>query len=826
MVSKFADLVPLIMRWLKRSRSNLISTVDSITILFSKTAFLNIGLSLDVEISLDSVVSDNLIREYNIKVNEIPAVKEQHKYIKSLISLFPAHTYGKKAKIRQTSNYMVKIIDILFKSLCNELKVSPKSDLRHPLSINFAKPYEIKMFIDMVCERTSLQEGSGKSSLDQMLRNGGIIGSFHAFLQKNLRRMMIRIKKYSRINVPKNKDGSFYTPSWLADFVNEKALYQYLEVNHHRPPVIADLCCGLGSFIDKFLNHSDKPILDQFGANFQLQNYIFGYDKDPFVIDIIRLNHALLGLREFEHLNIANLSVRNTLTEPPDKTFEILIGNPPWGGNLNKKTVRKMKDLNNFIDQQYDSYSLFLARNLHSLKAGGILYLVLPETLLLNPNYVKIRRHILENTTIIELIHLGEGIFNSVRMPCIILGLRKKMPEPEHEINISIIHSDKIKSQLKSGKRTLYDIVSNPEIDENKSMVSFFKRIQSSFIENHFKRLDIFTSTAEKVLLDAMKEGDHWDLKALVDNSRGVEINKKGKVIQCPTCNIWQPPPKWQIEKYSGLRFTDCNVCGNRIIFEKLRNRDRIIIDAFPDDKKELEKMMKSAPYDYILLGEHVHRYFLSGHAVIKLDYRGLKYKSEDIYKQKKIVVRKTSKKINACIDYDSQYTIQVVYQFSLNDSYRQYEFLLEYILGILNSAPMDFFYRKTHQYAYRKSFPHHLQTNILSLPIPKIDLENRKSQQYNIYLKIILDVFIITLLTESSKNANISDGLLDNIDKFKGKYRRELQGWKIDDLCFSNFGCAFEDLIKNPQIVRNPKEKIPLFEKELDDLVRKLFKD
>lgn len=827
MPEEFVDLIPLIMRWIKRSRSSLVSIVNNITYFFTKTAYLNITINLGIEIPFQNVISDNILREYNIQRDQLSSFTDSSDSgsIDNLLSLFPRRTYGRHKNSTKMANYMLKVLDIAYQQACKQLRLAPKSDLKRSLLASFAKPYEIKMFIDLVCEKTNINQNSSEVKLKNLLSHGGIVGRFHTFIQRNLREMMLKIKKFSRINVPKNQEGSFYTPYWISEYMNSVSLGEFRKSDRAKSPNIADLSCGLGSFLDAMLSKfASSEMLNIFGVNYSLGNHLYGYDKNPFIIDIMRLNHSIMNAAGLNHINIANFIVQDTIMTSLEKNYDILLGNPPWGSKIDKKNVRKLKDLDPFVTQQYDSYSLFLARNLRSLADNGILYLVLPETILLNPNYLEARKYLLNKTRILEIVHLGENVFDSVNMPCIILGLKKTRPNEDHKIRILIIHDDDLKEKLQSESLKISEIIDRKDFLVKDYNITYFERIQDNFKDNQMYKFDIFTSAEEKELLSSMKTGNNWELKDLVNNSRGVEINKKGRLIQCYNCNVWQAPPKWQIEKYSGLRFTECNVCGNNIIFEKLKKKDQIIMDEFPDSDDEIQKMLGKINYDYILLGEHVHRFYLSGRALLKLDYQGVKYKSQEIYKEKKIVIRKTSKTLDACIDYDHHYTIQVVYQFSLNEQYREHKFLLEYILGVICSSSMEFFYRKTHQYEYRKSYPHHLQINILSIPIPVIDFTHTDSRSYSLYIEIVHDVLFLMLLYQLTNSDGVSQRLLKDIEIFHEIYEKTLMRLNLKDLCFRYFACSIEDVIKNPQIIREPAKYIEEFEENVNKNVQILF--
>jgi DNA-directed RNA polymerase subunit RPC12/RpoP len=305
-------------------------------------------------------------------------------------------------------------------------------------------------------------------------------------------------------------------------------------------------------------------------------------------------------------------------------------------------------------------------------------------------------------------------------------------------------------------------------------------------------------------------------LKELCLNSRGVEIGKKGKVIQCYHCGVWMPPMQWKLEKKSAKRYNTCRVCKNKLFFEKMKKKDSIILDDGFSSKK-----IKSSN---ILLGENVNKYYTRGQKVIKLGYRGIKYKSEQMYKEKKIVLRKTSDSIAATVDYQGRHTIQVVYQFSLKEDYKKYPFLLEYILGIITSKIMYFFYSKKHVYNNRKNFPHHIQSNILNLPIPSVKFEEKTSLNYRLHIKIAFCSMLLMFLNQTSKTHVIDRQLIKQFREFIKINQNLIESEGFFPLIDEKIKTGFRKLLEKPKHINISQDKIEFFEGKLNEFVENMF--
>ncbi|MHA1444272.1 MAG: HsdM family class I SAM-dependent methyltransferase, partial [Candidatus Hodarchaeales archaeon] len=158
--------------------------------------------------------------------------------------------------------------------------------------------------------------------------------------------------------------------------------------------------------------------------------------------------------------------------------FNVIIGNPPWGANITriKGQISYLKS----ATSQMDSWSLFIERCLIGLQKNGFLGLVVPNTLLLNPNFTQIRSILLSQCTITHIINLGEGIFPGVTQPTMILIAKKTRSVPSHKI--SIITS--------TSKQTREEIMKS---QVNFDTFSYLSCLQSRFEKNKNKEFDIFS---------------------------------------------------------------------------------------------------------------------------------------------------------------------------------------------------------------------------------------------------------------------------------------------------------------------------------------------
>ncbi len=117
------------------------------------------------------------------------------------------------------------------------------------------------------------------------------------------------------------------------------------------------------------------------------------------------------------------------------------------------------------------------------------------------------------------------------------------------------------------------------------------------------------------------------------------------------------------------------------------------------------------------LIGSDIDRYQVKGTHWLKLGEREIDYKDPLLYRGEKILIRKTGSGINAVLDKDS-YVIQVIYILRAKRS----DCNLRYLLGILNSKLMAFYYYSRFGQKEREVFPHLTQNKVLQLPI-RVDM-------------------------------------------------------------------------------------------------------
>lgn len=205
-------------------------------------------------------------------------------------------------------------------------------------------------------------------------------------------------------NIGKRKaTGSYYTPTKVVETLIKKLDFQ-------KSQTILDPCCGTGNFLLQLPEHITF-------------DSVYGNDIDSASVKVTRLNMAL-------KYGVSISSIYDHITELdylinyPNKDFQYIIGNPPWGYEFSEDEKSKLRSIyKSTSGKNIESYDVFIEQALNHLSNDGHLAYVLPEAILNVKAHTDVRRIILKSSSIKNLDFLGNA-FDGVQCPCIILDLQ------------------------------------------------------------------------------------------------------------------------------------------------------------------------------------------------------------------------------------------------------------------------------------------------------------------------------------------------------------------------------------------------------------------
>jgi hypothetical protein len=76
-----------------------------------------------------------------------------------------------------------------------------------------------------------------------------------------------------------------------------------------------------------------------------------------------------------------------------------------------------------------DFFALFIEKATNVLKDKGFLGYIVPSTLMMNLSFTKLRKLLLEKTSLTNLAHLGDGVFEGAVVPTCVVAFSKTLPQ-------------------------------------------------------------------------------------------------------------------------------------------------------------------------------------------------------------------------------------------------------------------------------------------------------------------------------------------------------------------------------------------------------------
>ena len=280
-----------------------------------------------------------------------------------------------------------------------------------------------------------------------------------------------------------NKDvnGIFYTPYKI---VNE--IINSIDFKTNKK--ILDPGCGSGNFLIQAFKKMKK---NKIPTN-DIIDHIYGFDIDPIAVILAKINIYILDKDiDFQKIKIYNIDfLNNTFND----TFDIIIGNPPWGKKYSYKEKAFLKNKYGLTFSKLDSFSQFILKSFDVLNDNGTLSFVLPSSILNIGVHEYIRKFLL-NYKLNYIKKIGRE-FKEIVTDVILLSVDKNTNTTN---NICKYNNLKIKQDIFL-KNTYYNfLVPNP-ISSN--IIEKIKNYNSYHLDKNVKyALGVVTGNNKKYLM-------------------------------------------------------------------------------------------------------------------------------------------------------------------------------------------------------------------------------------------------------------------------------------------------------------------------------------
>lgn len=126
--------------------------------------------------------------------------------------------------------------------------------------------------------------------------------------------------------------------------------------------------------------------------------------------------------------------------------FDAVIGNPPYVRSqyIEEKVKQYFFEHYSAASYQPDTFAFFIEKGIKLLSKEGKLGFIIPNGLLTNTQYAKLRRFILEDASIDIIVDLKSGVFNNASVDTSIIVLDSRTPIKGHKLYIGECQAKKL----------------------------------------------------------------------------------------------------------------------------------------------------------------------------------------------------------------------------------------------------------------------------------------------------------------------------------------------------------------------------------------------
>lgn len=369
-----------------------------------------------------------------------------------------------------------------------------------------------------------------------------------------------------------------------------------------------------------------------------------------------------------------------------EEGFDVVIGNPPYGGKLTKENKDYFKTLYSDVHMRTpDTFNYFISLSFRLLKKNGISCYIVPNNLLFQTEYEKTRSFLIKTNSIKVVMNLGDGIFESATVPSCVFLCQKSWEE------------------LSLNKEFIYADMRNAEKWSN---IDFRKYLEVKNTQRHLEVPSLVFGVSN-VNLDLIQKLE----------KQSVSIDMISEEMASGISTWWD-----QIFNLSESKYKEMHL-ENELLRKVLVGGDinRYTIQYKDNFLLYMNKSVEIWNYPYTLnyLSEHKEKLSQKRETVKwMIPFWCLHWpRYPELFTEEKIILRQTADKIIATYDNDGYFVLDSILVLKLK---KESIFSYKFILGILNSSISQFLYSNFTQEKGR-TFAQVKSMNVRKLYIPNI---------------------------------------------------------------------------------------------------------
>lgn len=625
--------------------------------------------------------------------------------------------------------------------------------------------------------------------------------------------------------------GEFYTPDEIITYILDSV--GYTADNEIETKFLLDPACGSGSFLVEALRrliqryekrgfNLDDPIIAKNVLD-DIVDRVNGLDINPFacfiaemnllfqvvdVYEVVKKKYSDYKLKRFNIFQTDSLApsltdeqrktmelelVKTTNSrakvfveesamadEIKEKEFDFIVGNPPYVRKERITNDYKSRVLEKTYPEVYhgdnDIYVYFLSKGINWLRNEGNFSYIVSGKFMQTRYGRNIRTFISTHSIITQLLYFGDaGIFKDVaNYPCIITLKKTNRYE---DINENILKTIVVKPTTLNPSELMSEISNKLELeifaDDN---ISIFPIEQKRLGKDEWKIVPIKSSNVfEKI----KKKSDNL-LKDVCDVYYGIKTGNN---------SVFVIDEKAVAELGLEKTLLKPVLEGEDIRKYNIINRKKFLIFPYKKEDRtykvvDIEKYPNINRYLCQYQNELANRYDIKLSKSNWFELRTCQY--YDIFESTKIITPKMALKNSFTLDVGT-FCLDSCFEVVLKKNEKNDE-LLKYILGLLNSKVLEFYFKQIGTFVRDRWYIYHMQY-LVRLPIVEMKDEKITNQLITYVNQIIRFNLEINFLQEKIENFPISylyskgEKLLIVAKSFPTKFSKGVYQFSDNDL-------------------------------------------